>query len=187
LKSARIPEGTEDYWRDFPRKVTARLHWQSAPATARRGNQPNDLLIWSLGLASLFVVMGLFFAHRPARPSAPADGQLAAARKCYHEMEALFPNQVAGIVFDQQGPRMIIADRPNVPSSTPFYLKICGPGGCESFVTFSGQQVHFNGENCEVLADAQDRVVLVGNHQVWSSADSGDAIRIEATPLEAAL
>lgn len=187
LKSARIPGRADDYWRGFPKKVTAKLHWLPARAEAHHRHKTSTRLIWSLGLATLLVGMALYIEYRPDRPSVRADNQLAAARKCYQEMEALFPNQVEGIVFDEQGPRMIIADRPNVPNSTPFYLKICGPGGCKSFVTFSGQQVQYRGENCEVLADGRDGVLLVGKHQVWSSADSGDAIRIEARPLEAAL
>jgi hypothetical protein len=187
LKSASTPGRADGYWRDFPKRVTAKLHWQLAPTNTHSRSKVNVILAWSFGLATVFVAAGLLIKFRPVHSSVAVDDQLAAARKCYREIEALFPNQVQGIVFDAQGPRMLIADAPNVPRSTPFYLKICGPKGCESFVTFSGQQVQIEGENCEVLADAQDRLMLVGNHQVWPGNGSGGAIRVEAQPLEAAL
>jgi hypothetical protein len=65
-------------------------------------------------------------------------------------------------------------------------LKICGPDGCQRFVTFSGQEIRVNGEACEVLVDHQGRVVLVGRDTVWSGSEStGKAgnFRIEARPL----
>jgi hypothetical protein len=117
------------------------------------------------------------------------DPQLTAVRKYFREIEALFPNQLQAIVFEQQGTHLVLAGEPNLPTSPPLYLKICGPKGCQRFVTFSGQQIRVNGDICDVLADGRGGVLLVGRNLVWSSdqatASSGP-YRIEARILEAA-
>jgi hypothetical protein len=189
LKSARAPKRTDEYWRDFPQRVSARLHWQPQSAShhvVQRSLKLTPFLVWSLSLAIIVVaiiITTVKYQPRSAATASVADSQLAEARKCYHELEALFPNQIEAIVFDQQGPRMVLADKANVPDSAPIYLRICGPRGCEGFVTFSGQQISFNGENCEVLSDAQGRVILVGDHQVWTQANRSDPVQIQATLL----
>ena len=54
-------------------------------------------------------------------------------------------------------------------------------------MTFSGQQIRFNGEDCDVLADAQGNVMLVGRQRIWHSAFSvplAGKYRITARTLE---
>jgi hypothetical protein len=192
LKSARPPERTEEYWREFPNRITSQLHRQTqASAALRGGRKLRPLLAWGLGLATVCIAVGFIMKPQPQLKSHAVlpvkKNQLAEARKCYSELEALFPNQLQSIVFGRQGPRMVLADKANVPVSTPLYLRICGLGGCEAFITFSGQQIQVNGEDCEVLADAEGRVILVGNDRVWSETDPSAAIQIEAMPLEASL
>jgi len=195
LKSAHPPERPDEYWREFPKKVTAKLHWQEqlSARPARRTHKLVPMLAWGLSVATVCVLMAFVLNNKPgtehhvaAVPPA-SDVQFDIARKCYKEIEALFPNQLQAIVFDQQGPRMMLSAKGDVANAAPLYLKICGPKGCESFVTFSGQQIQFNGENCEVLADAKGQVMLVGDHQVWEGTDSSSGIRIEAKPLDAIL
>lgn len=194
LKSTNPPERTNEYWSVFPKKVTAKLHWRdrlSFRPAPKPAHQFVSFLTWGLGAATVCILAAFILKMQP-RPQQQAvvpvkDSQLAMARKCYQEIESLFPNQVQAIVFDQQGPSLMLAARGDVPNAMPLYLKICGPKGCESFVTFSGQQIQFNGENCEVLADAKGQVMLVGAHQVWEGTDSSSGIRIEAKPLDAIL
>ena len=115
------------------------------------------------------------------------DPQLAAARKYFHEIEALFPNQVQAIVFDQRGTQLVLAQEPNVPASPPLYLKVCGPKGCQRFVTFSGQQIRVNGDVCDVLADGRGEVLLVGRQLLWSGSKAVAAsggYQVEARALE---
>jgi hypothetical protein len=108
------------------------------------------------------------------------------ARKCFQEIQPLFPHQLQAIVFDRQGARLVLAETADVPVSPPLYLKICGPKGCQQFVTFSGQQIRVNGEVCDVLLDSQGNVLVVGGQLVWSSskpAGKAGSYRIEAKLL----
>lgn len=188
LKSAPVPKRTPDFWEQFPKRVTAKIHWQPqrlvATPEARRPALP---FAWALGAGAICLVVVLSFAVHRSQARRQAAGELAGLEKCYHEIEAMFPNQVQAIVFDDRGPRMILAERADVPKSPPLYLKICGPRGCQQFVTFSGQQIRVNGDNCDVLLDAAGNVLLVGPQFAWSSASLASDIgkyRIEARPLE---
>jgi hypothetical protein len=135
------------------------------------------------------VLLGFALGFWQGYHSALPEPQLAQARKCFQEIEGLFPNQVRAIVFDQQHSRLVLSEQADVPTSPPLYVKICGPHGCVSYVTFSGQQIRVNGDVFEVLVDRQGGVLLVGRDMVWSSdraqARSGP-YRIEAKPLEVA-
>jgi hypothetical protein len=187
LRSAQLPARPDDYWRDFPKRITAKLHWLPRPSAPTVYQRLDSLLAWGLGVATICLAVIFVIHSRPAvqtaRPGPAKDEQLAEARKCYREFEGLFTNQLQAIVFDQKGPRMILSDKANLPNSTPLYVKVCGPAGCVAFVTFSGQHIPFNGENCEVLADGRDEVMLVGNRHVWSQSDASAAVHIEARLL----
>ncbi len=185
LKSAAVPGRDEDYWREFPKQVTRALG-RPVPAAARipaRPLKPHWLAAWGVGFATACIVLGaVWWANRG---SDAGEAQLAQARKCYAEIEALFPNQVQAIVFDRQGPRMILAPSANVPDSPPFYLKICDAGGCERMITFSGQEVQVSGQTYEVLADAKGQVMLVGNDRVLAGDNPADPVRIQSRALAA--
>ncbi len=188
MKSVPAPKRADDYWSEFPKRVTAKIHWQN-----QRGGSPAPIrktrfrVLWGLGLATACILIGFFWGSGTEMTPVPAPPQLAEAKKYYEEIEALFPNQVQAIVFDRQGPHLVLADKANVPSSPPFYVKVCGPKGCQGFVTFSGQQIQVNGESCEVLADEQGRIILVGADRVWSGNQASGAIRVEAKPLSTIL
>jgi hypothetical protein len=156
-------------------------------ATALRALRAKPAL--ALGVATLCLALGFVLSLWKGQRSPAGDPQLATARKYFQEIEALFPNQLQAIVFDEQGTHLVLAREPNLPASPPLYLRICGPKGCQRFVTFSGQQILINGDICDVLTDGRGGVLLVGRQLVWSSdqarAGSGP-YRIEAKPLEAA-
>jgi hypothetical protein len=193
LKSPRVPERAGDYWEKFPGRVMAKLHRHKqnaeAPQLARSVSSFRffRLPVFGAGLAVAFMLLGFGLGFWKGRKSiAPERAQLAEALKCYREAVDLFPNQIQSIVFDENGPHLVLAEQPNVPSSTPLYVKICGPAGCQRFVTFSGQQIHFNGDTFDVLVDRRGDVKVVGAQSVWSSSEplkSVGGYRIEARPL----
>ncbi len=210
LKRAKVPERGAGYWKHFPGRVAAEIERRKqhtrAEGTARAlgrdaAGDRSGCSWWSVlgffranpgfaaGLAAFCVLIGLALGPWKGHPAPAADPSLAGVRKYFHEIEALFPNQLQAIVFDPQGARLVLANEPNLPTSPPIYLKVNGPKGCQRFVTFSGQQIQVNGDICDVLADGQGRVLLVGQKLVWSSrqASAGSGLyRIEAKTLEAA-
>jgi hypothetical protein len=210
LKSVPVPERPADYWERFPKRVLAKLHWRQGGAeAASRTDAPARGIGWgrqlrtlatapqlrrvlpalALGTAAVCVLLGFALGFRQGQRFAVTEPQLAQARKCFQEIEGLFPNQVRAIVFDQQRSRLVLSEQADVPTSPPLYVKISGPHGCLSYVTFSGQQIRINGDVFDVLVDRQGDVLLVGRNLVWSSgagtAQAG-AYRITAKPLEVA-
>ena len=181
LKSAPVPDRPGAYWDQFPRRVMAKTDRLRTRADAET-NHPRNEPFWlrsrfqfatvGLGLAIIGLLLGFVLGFWQGRNLSITGPQLAAARKYFQEIGTLFPGQVQAIVFDQQGPHLVLAEHSNVPASSPLYLRICGPKGCQSYVTFSGQQIRINGETCEVLLDHQDNVLVVGQNWVVSTAQA---------------
>jgi hypothetical protein len=200
LKRATVPEREAEYWERFPRRVTAELDRRSQTAPIHRRTEASRA--WSspaafrflgtkaafaVGVAAVCLLLGFLIGLWRGQRSTSNDPQLAAARKYFNEIEALFPNQVRAIVFDQQGTHLVLAQEPNLPASPPLYLKIRGPKGCQRFVTFSGQQIRINGDVCDVLADGRGDVLVVGRQLLWSGSRAGarqGPYQIEARALE---
>jgi hypothetical protein len=181
LKSVPVPDRPETYWSEFPRRVMAKAHWLESrgqagddDCRARQSGARFRLRFVTVGLALVVIglVLGFAFGFRQGRNLAITNSQLAAARKYLQEIETLFPNQIQAIVFDQQGTHLVLADQPNVPASSPIYLRISGPKGIQNYVTFSGQQIQLNGEVCEVLTDHEGNALLVGQQGAWSTAQA---------------
>ena len=181
LRSAPVPDRPGAYWDQFPRRVMAKTDRLGTRADAET-NHPRTEPFWlrsrfqfatvGLGLAIIGLLLGFVLGFWQRRNLSITGPQLAVARKYFQEIETLFPGQVQAIVFDPQGPHLVLAEHSNVPASSPLYLRICGPKGCQSYVTFSGQQIRINGETCEVLLDHQDNVLLVGQDWVLSTAQA---------------
>lgn len=145
---------------------------------------------FALGVAAACLALGFVFGLWRAQRSPGSDPQFAEARKYFQEIQALFPHQLQAIVFDQQGAHLVLARKADVPASPPLYLKICGPGGCQRFVTFSGQEIRINGEVCEVLSDHEGNVLVVGRQSLWASTPTGarsGQYQVEARVLESLL
>jgi hypothetical protein len=186
LKSVETPRRSDDYWTEFPGKVVASLN-RAGQSTARTDVTSNGnlrlLIGWGLGLATACVVIGFSIGFWRGRESGLKLSELEIATKYYREIELMFPNQVQAIVFDREGPRLVLAEKANVPRSTPYYLKICSGTGCQELVTFSGQQILFNGEKYEVLADGKGKILLLGNGRVLAETDPSASIRVQAQAI----
>src|SRR6266487_5716773 len=181
LKSAPVPDRPGAYWAQFPQRVMAKTNWLRTRADAGADHPRTEPFLLrsrfrfatvGLGLAISGLLLVFVLGSRQGRQLSITEPQLAAARKYFQEIETLFPRQVQAIIFDQQGSHLVLAERSNVHASSPLYLKVCGPKGCQSYVTFSGQQIRINGETCDVLSDHQDNVLLVGRDWVLSTAQA---------------
>jgi len=125
------------------------------------------------------------------RPLARSDGKercfcaVAKRQNAARGVDA-FPNRVRAIVQDERGLQLVLSDQPNVPMSTPLWVKICDGKQCSSLVTFSGQELEIAGQKITVLSDAEGGIILEGNQFVWSSSARNFAqggLKIEAKRL----
>jgi hypothetical protein len=185
LQAVPVPERDAGFWDEFPKRITRRLNGSRASVFRRSASPRVAKWAWAWGLAGACVVAGFILGSWRSRVAAEQH-QLANLQKCFREIAALFPNQLQAIVLDERGPRLVLSDTPNVPMSDPLFVKICRERNCQTFITFSGQQISVNGEVFDVLSDGAGHVILAGRSRVWSSGDPQiDSVpwRIEARPL----
>jgi hypothetical protein len=185
LKAAQVPARGEDYWELFPHLVSAKL--RSTPA-GRPGVERHWLprLAWGGGLAFACLMLGFALGHWHSQKQKNDPYALLQNGKMLREVLTLFPNRVRAIVQDEHGVQLVLAEQPDVPASTPIYVRICDGQQCSALVTFSGQELEIAGQKVTVLANAHGGVIVTGNRFVWSSdqpvvAQSG--LRIEARTL----
>jgi hypothetical protein len=180
LKGANVPQPRPGFWDELPRNVQAVIDRGAKPMLREETVAPGILELLfrraavPVALVAICVAIGFLRPANSHWPAIHAD-ELREARACWREAAELFPNQLELIVFDQKGSRVIVAERPNQPSSPPLYVKFCDVKGCKRFITFSGQQIEVNGEHFEVLADRQGEVLLVGDAKVFKGSKKASA------------
>lgn len=185
LRSAPPPGRSPEFWEQLPRRISAKIHRQAQRASVPERTSLGwpSRLAWGVCAVTICLVIG--FLAGPWHGSNQANGLLQ-NEKFVGEVLAMFPNQVQAIIQDENGLHLSLAERPDVPSSPPLWIKVCDGKHCRSFVTFSGQSVQLAGQRVEVLADARGGVLLVGERFVWSGAESvsPEHLRIRAEPLK---
>ncbi|PWU16771.1 MAG: hypothetical protein C5B50_12770 [Verrucomicrobia bacterium] len=201
LLQASVPDRQARYWDEFPKCVVHELQATGTgdmlPADSKKLSRADGApvirpLLFDffakrrklvlVGAACFCMLAAILLGVWAGNSSSEGDLQMVSIRKCFSEIESLFPNQVQSIAFDNQGPHLVLADRPDVPAATPLYVRICGPAGCQRFVTFSGQKVQINADTLEVLLDHQGQIMLVGPRWVWTS---GQPVRVGGYRIEA--
>lgn len=169
LKTSKAPHRDNLFWENLSENVIRRIQQRPPESDAMRPKLRSNFAPWGIGLATTCLIVGFWFGfHNPS--SRDTKKQLAAARKYFREVESLFPNQMRAIVFENGEARLLLSDKPDVPASSPLFVKICSGKNCRSLVTFSGQQIQINGESFEILSDHKGDILLVGNKSIWSSA-----------------
>lgn len=196
LRSARLPDRDEAYWREFPNAVLRRVQ-------AARGKQrisaarPAGEVAWlgrwgwvmALGAACALVALAVW-VRGPTRPAHETDAQLAALRQYYHGVAELFPGQLEALVLDAESPQVQLAESATLSNAPPLFVRVCDPSSrCVAVVTFSGQRLELLGRSFEVLADSRGKIFFMAKEGVWSPGQSpgGGAWRFEAGWLEQAL
>lgn len=168
LKAARVPEKPDAFWREFPGRVTARLHWKphSQPDRPRAGL---PRFAWALGVVTVCVLAGFFIGHWRGRADAMAENDLLQNGKIIRETLAMFPNRVRAIIQNEHGLSLVLSDKDDVSISTPIWVRVCDGKHCAAMVTFSGQDVRLGQQNISVLADSAGKIILAGNDFLWSN------------------
>lgn len=91
----------------------------------------------------------------------------AALLKVYQEVAQLFPGRLEAIVLGQEGPQLQLSEKADVPASPPVFVRLCGPTApCTTAVSFSGQTVHLDSGDFEVLTSGADEVFLLARGRV---------------------
>jgi hypothetical protein len=171
----------------FPGRVIAQLKCRvrSASVEPRTGFGPfrSPFLVWSVRLAAVCILFGVAFVLWESNRATVTDRELAQARKYVLELRELFPGQLRAIAFEDSRPRLILAESPVVADTQPVYVSAHGKRGCQTFITFSGQQIRLDGHEYEVLANAHGGVMLISETGVFVSG--GTTARIGGLRIEA--
>jgi hypothetical protein len=189
LKSARPPERSADQWAALNKRIAARLHWQPRDTEDRSATKQSLLRAWGIGLAAACAAGVLTFLFWPGRDhsAVTTNSAMAETEVSYSEILEMFPNQVRAIVFADGDSRIELSDKPDQSDAQPIFLKVCGPHGCQTIITFSGQRIRVNGDEWEVLASGKDGVIVAGKAAVWTSNEPAARLsqfRIEAKQIK---
>jgi hypothetical protein len=181
LREARVPERSEDYWREFPARVIERARTERVAAL-----RPPP---WRLGIAAALaaafgLVAGFALWHRNIPPG-DAYGNLRDGR-VLRELQTRYPGRLQAIVQDGSGLHTQLSESANVSESDPILLEIRDGKDERVVVTFSGQLVRCGDRNLMVLSDLGGQVMLVGDGFFWSrqaSAGLTDMVHIRAEQI----
>jgi hypothetical protein len=175
LKAAREPSLSPDYQEAFPQTVLKNLRSSPWKPTGAR-NWGLGRWVWGIATAAC-ILIAFAVGHWRGQIESHSGEDVLANAKLIQETLAMFPNQVRAIVQDGHGLKLMLAERPEVPDSTPIYVRICDGKNCSSLVTFSGQEIQIAGYKLTVLSEADGGIILEGNQFVWSSNQPGYAGR----------
>jgi len=135
----------------------------------------------------LCLVIGFLAEHWRGHTDALAENGLLQNEKIIKEMLAMFPNRVRAVVQDEHGLNVVLSDKEDVPASTPLWVKVCDGKHCSAMVTFSGQEIRIGRQEVTVLADPEGKIILAGDHFLWSNGQpmlaGNDKLTIEAKAL----
>lgn len=169
LRSVSAPEPQPSYWEEFPGDVTRGARQSSGrEPVVRDSARPVWVGALGAGLAVVCIALAFVIGYRTGTKSTGSMVSIASVQKCLREVETMFPHQVRAIIFEKDGgARLLLSDTADVPESDPIYLNVCDGKGCQGILTFSGQRVPIEGELCDVLVDAKQKVLVVGEQKFW--------------------
>ncbi len=168
LRSVPEPDRPDEYWRDFPADTLRRLSHRKLAAPHRKPLVP-QLLRWSPLAAVLVAAWAGWHRHAVPTPEI-ADRELQEIREVWQELSVLFPHQLRAVVLEPEGPRILLAEAPDLPDSTPLLVRSCNIGTCRAAVTLSGQRIELGGETLDVLSTADGQILVAGSEALWPMA-----------------
>jgi hypothetical protein len=191
LRSVPPPERSPEDQAEFPQEVVRHLSRPVYPQAASEKPVPK-FPVWALGFATACLMVGFMLGRFPDKPAVPpqAAAQPPEYAKLFKEVASLFPDRLRGVVVRNGEMELILADQPELPASNPLLVEICQAGRCRTVITFSGQKLEVDGHFIEVLAGADDRVIVLADNRVWTSQNPKevvDGFRINAQFLSAQL
>lgn len=106
LKALRVPERTEEYWNDFPEKVSHQLR---QPAVRMETDERwRTRFAWQFAVSAACLFVGLLVLNQPLRAASSAVVQQEIALR--HEWNAL-PKHLRVLMADEHGMHYLVADK----------------------------------------------------------------------------
>jgi len=191
LRSAKVPQQTEEQKAEFPADVVRQLSRPQGRVAAPEVKRPRFSL-WATGFALACLVIGFMVGRFPDKPIASPQAAAKAPdyAKLFKEVAVLFPDRLRGVVVRGGEMELVLADQPERTATNPLLVEICHNGLCRTVITFSGQKLDIDGRSIEVLTGANDRVIVLADNQLWTSQNPSqvvDGLRINAHLLQASL
>jgi hypothetical protein len=106
LKALPVPERTEEYWNDFPEKVSRQLRRPEMRAEVDERWRPR--FAWQFAASAACLFIGLLVLNQPLRAASSAVVQQEIALR--HELNAL-PRHLRVLMADEHGMHYLIADK----------------------------------------------------------------------------
>jgi len=108
LRTLRLPERSEAYWEDFPRRVTGELRTRLLPRPASPSWRPQ--LAWGFGLAFGCFVLGYFIGHNDA-PRGFTHSLIQNQQELRVSLTK-FPDQFRSFMLNERGMQKLLPDQP---------------------------------------------------------------------------
>ena len=200
LRRARMPERRAQKWKELTDETMRQVARSTIAAAPLRHQSGLGALvrtlcfahrrwIWTGGFTTACLLVGLFIGYWHAR-YAQERSEIAEARKLFVELNAMFPSQLEAIVINGGTPKLVLSEKPSPNKGAPLFVRVCKAKRCEMIITFSGERVSVNGQNCDVFVNAEGRIIVAGEHFVWTSGEEklrNSGYQIEAAPLTGTL
>lgn len=191
LQQSQVPSPDQAGWARFTGQVMENVRATSSASARPVGRERVNIAwpwVWGTAIAAICLLIGFGTGFWKGKTSLTETEQIAAMQKYFREIQTLFPHQVRAVAYDDKGASILLSDAANVPVASPVYLEIKGARGTRRYVTFSGEKIQINGEECEVLESAAGHIMLVGKHFLWTENQPTNArYQIHARTLPAIL
>lgn len=106
LKTLLVPERTEEYWNDFPGKVSRQLRRPAARVEA--DERWRTRFAWQFAASAACLFVGLLVLNQPLRAASSAVVRQEIALR--HEWNAL-PKHLRVLMADEHGMHYLVADK----------------------------------------------------------------------------
>ena len=110
LKGLPVPERTEEYWNDFPGRVSSQLRRPAVQPAVKQemDNRWRIRFAWQFAASVACLFVGLLIVHQPLRAASSAVMRQEIALR--HELNSL-PKHLRILMADEHGMHYLIADK----------------------------------------------------------------------------
>ena len=189
LRSAQVVPPTREATEDMMFRVRSSLRHRSAAASAGDvAKASRQVVFWRWVAGGMAILaMAMLVLRREGPAPVLTDRHIGEMRRYLGELQTLFPNRLDAVIFETDGPRLVLSESPGPSGGGALVLRLCAEGRCREVVTFSGRRIEIDGRKFEVLSQIGGGIIVMGDKGVWTSEnpgqDGGLPFRIQARQL----